>query len=141
MIKEDGHTLKAGCFLIDKQNAKICLIYRDKNDDYTFPKGHLEEGETLKECAVRETAEETKRIAILTEDEPVRDDYVNKSGERCRVYMYFALDGGKSDNDSTDTHEVRWTAIDDALDILTFDNLRSLWWQALPTCKKMAGSE
>ena len=53
-------TEKAGCFLIRKETKEIALIYRTKQNDYSFPKGHVEKGETLKEAAIRETAEETK---------------------------------------------------------------------------------
>ena len=50
---------KAGCILINKENNKIGLIYRQKQKDYSFPKGHRESEESLIECAIRETAEET----------------------------------------------------------------------------------
>ena len=56
-----GKVLKAGCILINQKNKKIALVYRQKQKDYSFPKGHLEDGESLIECAIRETAEETKR--------------------------------------------------------------------------------
>lgn len=39
---------KAGCILINKKNNKIGLVYREKQKDYSFPKGHKEDGETLK---------------------------------------------------------------------------------------------
>ena len=131
-------TLKAGCFLKDKANGKICLIYRDKHDDYSFPKGHLEKGETLIECAVRETAEECKRIAVIDNGiAPYIEDYVNKYGEKCRVYMYFAVDGGASDNDSEDTHEVVWTDIEDVEAKLSFDSLINMWRDVLPIVKAL----
>ena len=50
-------TEKAGCFLIKKETKEIALIYRKKQNDYSFPKGHVEKGETLKEAAIWETAE------------------------------------------------------------------------------------
>ena len=53
---------KAGCILIDKESKKVALIYRDYRDDYSFPKGHVEEGETPFETAVREFTEETSVI-------------------------------------------------------------------------------
>ena len=56
-------TIKAGCFLIDKENKMIALIHREKQNDYSFPKGHVEQGEDIKSAAIRETAEETKRDA------------------------------------------------------------------------------
>ena len=49
-------TLKAGCFLINRETKEIALIYRKKQNDYSFPKGHVEDGESLKEAAIRETA-------------------------------------------------------------------------------------
>ena len=39
--------IKAGCILTDRNNKKIALVYREKNSDYTFPKGHLEKGESI----------------------------------------------------------------------------------------------
>ena len=62
-------TLKAGTILINKDN--ICLIYRDIHNDYSFPKGHLEKNESLKECDIRETEEETKR-----KSEPGKSGYI-----------------------------------------------------------------
>ena len=35
------------------------LLIRDSYDNWGFPKGHLEDGESPAEAAVRETAEET----------------------------------------------------------------------------------
>ena len=55
---------KAGCILINPNTNQVGLIYRSKHDDYSFPKGHQEEGETVMECAIRETIEETLRKVI-----------------------------------------------------------------------------
>lgn len=40
--------LKAGTVLINLQNKEICLVYNKNDKSYAFPKGHLENGETLK---------------------------------------------------------------------------------------------
>ena len=36
---------KAGCILINEENNKIGLIYRQKQKDYSFSKGHRESEE------------------------------------------------------------------------------------------------
>ena len=120
-------TKKAGCILINKDTGKIALIYRDRQKDYSFPKGHLEMGEDYKTCAIRETAEETKRIAILLETEPYIERYTTPKGERCVCYMYLAVDGGVSDNTSEDTHDVVWTDFNKVEELLSYESLRVMW--------------
>ena len=66
---------KAGCILINIPNKTVYLVYREKLNDFSFPKGHLEKNETLIECAIRETKEETKRDCVLLSNEPI---YVDK---------------------------------------------------------------
>ena len=78
---------KAGCILINKKNNKIGLIYRQKQKDYSFPKGHRESEESLIECAIRETAEETKRDCILYSNEPVaQEHYYDSKNDEC-IYI------------------------------------------------------
>lgn len=121
-------TKKAGCFLIRKESREVAVIYRKRQNDYSFPKGHVEEGETLKQTAVREVAEETKRIAfIIDEYEPFVEKYATPSGEECVCYMFFAIDKGKSNNQSEDTHDVIWTSVDKVLEVLSYDSLKNTW--------------
>lgn len=121
-------TKKAGCFLIRRETKEVALIYRKKQDDYSFPKGHVEKGETLKEAAIRETAEETKRVAeIIDKYDPFLDKYTTPSGENCTCYMFFAIDNGESDNQSEDTHDLIWTPFDKVEDTLSYNNLKNTW--------------
>ena len=120
--------LKAGCYLLDLENKKVALVYREKQKDYTFPKGHLDGNETLQECAVRETAEETKRVAkILGEFEPIVEKYMSSNGEDCECHMFIAIDNGASDNSSTDTHDVHWIDFEEVENKLSYENLRKVW--------------
>ena len=121
-------TLKAGTVFINMKTGKIAVIYRSKYGDYTFPKGHLEAGETLQECAIRETAEETKRdVELLSPKRPYVINYTTPKGEVCKTYMYLAKDMGKSDNTSWDTHDLVWLTPKEVADKLTYGNLRTLW--------------
>lgn len=121
---------KAGCILIDKKSNKIGLIYRKKQQDYSFPKGHRELNETLVECAIRETAEETKRNCILYSNEPVaKEHYYDLKNDEVDMYYYIAIDNGKSNNDSLDTHDLIWTSFDNVEKTLSYDSLRKIWLQ------------
>ncbi len=123
-------TLKAGCFLVNQKDKTVALVYRAKKNDYSFPKGHLDEGESIEECAVRETAEETKRKAkILKEYDPFVERYTTPLGENCACYMYIALDNGKSDDDSADTHDTHWIPFEKVEETLSYPSLKSTWNQ------------
>lgn len=131
-------TQKAGLFLINKQTKCIALIYRENHKDYTFPKGHLEKGESLLECAVRETAEETKREAkVITSIPPVVGHYTTSSGEECECHMYVAIDQGKSNNTSTDTHTLIWTPVLEVEEKLSYESLKLTWKKILPEILKL----
>lgn len=121
-------TKKAGCILVNLENKTIALVYRDNYDDFSFPKGHLEDGETLEECAIRETAEETKRDCTLLEKEPIYImSYITPSGEDVEVYYYLTKDIGPSDNKSLDVHDTYWFSFDEVRDKLSYSNLKKMW--------------
>lgn len=117
---------KAGTILINKHD--IGLIYRDNYDDYSFPKGHQEEGETPLECAIRETNEETKREVTILMEEPIYNEYYTDSkGNECNCLYYLARDAGKSDNDCEDTHDLVWIDFNKVGDVLSYESLKKLW--------------
>lgn len=123
-----NETLKAGCILVNTETKKIGLIYRDVHDDYEFPKGHLEKNETLAECAVRETAEETKRDSVINfKIKPQIEKYITPSGEKCKCYFFVSEDIGKSDNTSTETHDLIWTDFDKVEEKLSYPKLKVIW--------------
>lgn len=50
---------------VRKGRLQVLLIHRPRYDDWSWPKGKLEAGETSPDCAVREVAEETGEDVIL----------------------------------------------------------------------------
>ena len=119
---------KAGCVLLSKDTKRIGLIYRSGRRDYSFPKGHLEENESLEECAIRETAEETKRDVVLLEKDSIYiEHYETPSGENVEMYYYLAKDIGPSNNTSTDTHPTLWIPFKEVYDKLTYPSLKTVW--------------
>tara|TARA_B100000287_G_scaffold348909_1_gene337339 strand:- start:8766 stop:9443 length:678 start_codon:yes stop_codon:yes gene_type:complete len=57
-VKKMFKIVKAGGGVVENINSEILFIYRMKKWD--LPKGKLDKGETIKECAKREVEEETK---------------------------------------------------------------------------------
>ena len=129
-------TQKAGVILIHPVIHKIGLVYREKQKDYSFPKGHLEANETLPECAVRETAEETKRDCRLISDKEIGIIRYNSPTEVCEVYMYLAEDTGDSDNASPEVHELKWVDWGNVEKLLTYQNLKDFWNEVKDSVKK-----
>ena len=119
---------KAGCILLDLENKTIALVYREKQNDYSFPKGHLEDGESLVECAIRETAEETKFDCEILEEEPVYiETYITPGGEDVEMYYFISKYIGSSNNNSDDTHPTLWIPYEDVFETLSYDSLKKVW--------------
>lgn len=119
---------KAGCILLSKDRKFIGLVFRSNLSDYTFPKGHLEKGETLKECAVRETEEETLRKNHIISSKYFVNRYINKEGN-INVYLFIAEDDGETDRyiRLEDRENLVWVKLDEVENKLSYQDLKKLW--------------
>lgn len=136
-------TKKAGTILLDLKSNKIGLVYRNTLNDFTFPKGHLEKGETLQECAVRETEEETLRANHLLLNKSIYIlEYTTPSGEEVENYMYISVDDGETKKNIPlkDRENLKWFDIDEIESKLSYDNLKIFWSQIKPSIQKILES-
>jgi 8-oxo-dGTP pyrophosphatase MutT (NUDIX family) len=115
-----------------KGSLKVLLVHRERYDDWSFPKGKLDPGETHRHAALREVEEETG-LRCKTGDELPEVRYDDRKGraKRVRYWCMEAIDGTFAPNDEVD--EVRWLSVDDARGALTYahdqavlDGLREL---------------
>ena len=119
---------KSGGIVLSKDFKKIAIVVRNENE-YSFPKGHLEENETLSECAVRETTEETGRDCKLISDKEIGViEYTNYEGQ-IKTYMFLAFDKGKTNKKiaEKDKEELVWVNYNEVESKLSYQNLKDFW--------------
>lgn len=105
--------------------GEVLLVHRPGYDDWSFPKGKLDPGESYEDCALREVSEETGlRCKLLNELEGTT--YFDRRG-RPKIVRYWAmkaLDGKFVPSDEVD--EAEWVSIIEATDRLTYSHDREL---------------
>jgi 8-oxo-dGTP pyrophosphatase MutT (NUDIX family) len=100
--------------------ASVLLVHRPEYDDWTFPKGKVEPGESDEECAVREVEEETGLVCSLGR-ELSPTEYADGKG-RPKSVRYWAMEviGGSLVFDH-EVDEARWVSATEAAALLTYE--------------------
>jgi len=107
------------------------LLIRDSYDNWGFPKGHLEDGESPADAARRETAEETGLDQLVLQG-PIRviDWHFRFRGRHIHKYCHFFLFESAGGEPSPQVEEgitaFRWEPLDRALEALSYDNARGV---------------
>lgn len=124
------------------QKEKSCgaLVYRKAGDKlqllilrhrmgghWSFPKGHVEKGETETETALREVKEETGLSIELFDGFREMVTYSPRPGIKKDVvyFLGFARDS-RTTRQEEEISEIRWIDLDQTYDYLTYDNDRRL---------------
>lgn len=108
------------------RDGRVLLVHRPKYDDWTFPKGKVEPGETDEQAALREVREETGfDCRSGTEVATVR--YVDGHGRPKRVrYWRMTVVGGAATIPNREVDDLRWLAPGDASTLLTYEHDQAL---------------
>lgn len=111
---------------------ETCLVHRPRYDDWSLPKGKLDEDESFEEAALREVAEETGyecRLGPALGEIRYRD-----SRDRPKIVRYWVMWPIAGDGEFVADHEVdriRWVDVEEAPGVLTYGGDRDVLERAL----------
>ncbi|MFC0581617.1 NUDIX hydrolase [Micrococcoides hystricis] len=106
------------CWRIHEGELQVLLIHRPKYDDWSWPKGKLDPGETMPECAVREIAEEINLDIQLGIPLPITRYQVKN---RSKEVWYWAAEVTRQrpQPDGGEVDDFRWANVKTARKLLT----------------------
>lgn len=122
----------AGGVVLDDRDgvAHVLVVHRPRYDDWSLPKGKLEDGEDFEEAAVRELLEETgvrARLGPLLTPTHYTDRFGDPKVVQWWAMTPVAIDAREPDDE---VDEVRWLPVGDADAVLTHEADRELVRQA-----------
>jgi 8-oxo-dGTP diphosphatase len=106
------------------RDGHVLLVHREEYDDWSFPKGKLDPGETWEEAAAREVWEETG-LRCAVGEELGRTHYEVEAGPKeVRYYLMEAGQGAAAA--CNEVSAVRWVPLADAERVLSYERDRGL---------------
>ena len=111
----------AGGLVVRRQGGllEIVVVHRPLHQDWSFPKGKLEPGETFELAALREVREETGMACRLLRFLG-HTEYVDRKGRpKAVAYWVMAAEGGFFTPNS-EVDELRWLSIENATRLLSY---------------------
>jgi 8-oxo-dGTP pyrophosphatase MutT (NUDIX family) len=124
--------LAAGGVVIDSRvtTPRVLLVHRPRYDDWSFPKGKLDPGETVEQAALREVREETGiECKIVRKIATQRYSYQTNKGQRRPKLVHYFLMHPLTDEIRVPGAEVDravWLDFDSALRMLSYERDREL---------------
>jgi 8-oxo-dGTP diphosphatase len=120
--------------------VEVLVVHRPSYDDWTFPKGKTDPGETLQQTAVREIGEEAGVRVRL--GHPLRQvSYPISGGTKVVAYWSARVTGPDDDTPFTpnkEVDEIRWVGLDEAATLLTYDHDLGLLEEFRELCERQA---
>ena len=124
--------MSAGAVLYTIINNKInYLVSLDFHNNWGFPKGHLEQGETSTEAAIREIKEEVGIDATIDTNFMKELIYTMPNGiEKHSIYYIGRFMDQIPSKQLSEVQDIKILPYEKALDILSFKNMKDVLIQA-----------
>jgi len=131
-IDPETAEVKAGGGLVVRPSESghiVALVHRPRYDDWSFPKGKLDKGETWEQAALREVEEEIGlRCRLGNELSPVTYRDPKGRSKVVRYWLMEPIEGEFVPSDEVD--EMRWLPVADAEELLSYEHDRELLREA-----------
>ena len=116
---------RTACRVLIIKNGEILISYETKTDQYMIPGGGIENGETEKECCVREILEETGAVIEPSDCELEIDEYYDDFKWVNRYYFGKIIGSGERNLTKSEMEvglEPRWVKLETMNDIFSKHN-------------------
>lgn len=119
-----------GCIII--KNNKVLLVYEKRGNFWGFPKGHMEEGETEIETALREVKEEVGIDVKINPEKRYPINYIigNEIDKTTVLYLATPITEDVVMQEA-EIENFKWCSYEEALETLTFDNWKELFKEVM----------
>ncbi len=129
-VRAAGGLVWRATFVADGDDARagveIVVVHRPRYDDWSFPKGKLDKGETYEDAARREVTEETGLVCELGDELP--STWYHDAKGRLKLVRYWAMRvvgiEPWAPNDEIDQR--RWVTLGEAEGMLSYGHDREL---------------
>lgn len=134
--------LKVGAIILNhKDNNKIALLYRGKQNDWSFPKGHVDPGENAIQTMVREIREETGLTVRIIKELPDMEYHNNIEGSiSIKMFLVESEDDSKLKIEFKND-KIQWVQLNKVNKKLSYDNLKDYYNSILQIIKNAINHE
>lgn len=122
----------AGCIII--RNNKVLLIHQKNGDFWGFPKGHIEDGETEVEGALREVREETGLIVEIDENTKCTVNYIHDNIDETVTLYKATTDEEDITIQRSEVYSAGWFNINEALNLIKYENYKEALRKIIKDC-------
>ena len=135
--------VSAGAIILREIGGQIKIAmarHQRQEKSWTLPKGHVEQGETLEQTALREVHEETglSQIALIKYLGSIPRESLKSNGDviqkTIHFYLAYAFDDHLQPSSPTDAKftAVDWFSASEAMNLFPYDSERSFLREHLP---------
>ena len=135
--------ISCGCVIFDKAtHSKVLIVYEKNRNFWGFPKGHIEEGETEVQTALREVKEEVGiDVKVIDEKYRYAINYIIEDKQIDKTSIFYIAepidDNIKITNQEAEIEDSKWVTVEEAYKLLTFENSKEVLRKACKDLKSI----